>query len=268
MASRGRSGGGVKGGLMSGIVFLMIAGFVVGWARTNNINSVEEFWDYAKSWSNKANSCVEGDESTGFNVEWTCSEDGIPTIPDREPGTELPKEEVTKLQVALNKLTVKDAQTVDYDRDDWKHWSDLDGNKCSTREDVLIAQGKSVKFASGDSCKVVSGKWVSPYEKAEFTDPSALDIDHVIPLSYAAKHGGNEWPAAKKEQFANDFTQLLATSAKENRGKGDKGPGAYMPPSVAYHCTYAQLWISTASKYGVTIDSSDKKALEKAIKTC
>ncbi|EAU29946.1 hypothetical protein ATEG_09755 [Aspergillus terreus NIH2624] len=70
-----------------------------------------------------------------------------------------------------------------YDRDLFPHW-DSQGNSCDTRDIVLIRDGTNVK--QGSSC-AVSGTWYSPYDGATWTDPSDVDIDHVVPLSNAWK---------------------------------------------------------------------------------
>jgi hypothetical protein len=49
-------------------------------------------------------------------------------------------------------------------------------------------------------------------------------------LSWAWKHGASQWTSAKREQFANDETNLVAVEASLNRQKGDKGPNEWLPP--------------------------------------
>ena len=47
------------------------------------------------------------------------------------------------------------------------------------------------------------GKWKDPYTGRIFTDPSQLDIDHVIPLKEAWESGAKTWSRKKKREFAN-----------------------------------------------------------------
>jgi len=241
--------------------------------RVNNIHNASQLYDYFHSWSNKADQCY------GDGSKWNCDQPKIddgttPTDSSRkDPGsvtdpTNNQVQPISELEKKLSAIQIAPKQKVDYNRADWKHWSDLDGNKCDTREDVLIQQGKDVKTSPTDNCRPISGKWISVYDGKEFTNPSSLDIDHVIPLGYAATHGGQNWDAAKKEAFANDRSHLLAVSATENRKKSDKGPGDYMPPKVSYYCSYGQIWVNTISKYGLTIDQKDADALKKALGTC
>lgn len=281
MAKKG--GGGFKGMVASGLVLLLLVGGLVAIARVNHITSIGGLYDFFKKTSDNIWGCGAGE------LEWKCdtklpdpSQGGTggdsttpgkggdtakPTTPGKgdpsQGGTGGTEGRDVAMQ-ALNALTVADAQKVDYQRSQWKHWV---GSPCNTREAVLKGQGQGVKV-DPSTCKVLSGDWVDPYSNTPFTDPGALDIDHVIPLGYAAAHGGQAWSADMKQQFANDTSQLLAVSAKENRSKSDKGPGDYMPPNRDFRCTYSKMWVSTATKYGVSITKSDKGALEAGLRLC
>lgn len=283
--AKGRGNSGFKGALISAFMLILIAGALLGWARANNINSVADVISYAKAWSDKFDQKVhECIDSQGNFVD--CSSDvavgpapgggnaggggensgGDSTGEGGSGDISAPEGSVSPvdaLRATLSEIPVKEPVSVDYDRKEWKHWT---GSPCNTREEVLIRDGENV--STGDRCKITGGKWISPYDNVEFTDASKLDIDHVIPLGYAAKNGGNGWTPAIKEQFANDMDQLLAVSAKENRSKSDKGPGEYMPPLEAYHCEYATIWIETADTYGLSISTKDRNALDKALNTC
>lgn len=184
---------------------------------------------------------------------------------------------------------------VGYSRAEWKHWTGSEDRSCwNTREEILyrdavpgtinlVNKQKDATDKYEEGCALGtpieedgrikvstenSGEWIGPYNGKKITDSSEVDIDHVIPLSNAARNGGQEWSAEKKEAFANDPDNLLATSAKENRTKGDKGPGKYMPPNKSYQCQYAKTYIAVAYKYDLTITESDYKELNKTIKSC
>lgn len=284
MASNRSGGGGLKGIISSGIVLLVIASSIIGWAKVNEITSVSAGYGYFKAWSDKLWDCGAGD------ARMECGSDGGPSFPgggtiipgdtsensdssdnSTEPSApEGPSDtkptEVTKDAGldSLNALTVAETQTVDYERSEWKHWT---GTPCDTRETALAEQGQDV-VQDPSNCKVLSGTWIDPYSGDTFTSASDLDLDHVIPLGYVAKHGGQDWSAEKKQQFANDRTQLLAVSAKENRSKSDKGPEKYMPPQRDFHCSYSKIWVSTATKYDISVTEGDKRALKAGLQKC
>ena len=50
-----------------------------------------------------------------------------------------------------------------------------------------------------DGCRVVGGQWHDPYTGTTFTDPSRLDIDHLVPLAEVHRSGGGEmWSDAQR----------------------------------------------------------------------
>lgn len=207
------------------------------------------------------------------------------------------KDDSQKMLAALRIVpdNVDDKADVGYSRKEWKHWISLEGRSCwNTREEVLsrdavkgslslidkekkqttdikkaCAIGKIVKDSDRISIETKkSGKWIDPYSGKTMEDSSDLDIDHIIPLSNAARNGGQKWSTEEKEKFANDLDNLLVTSAKENRAKGDKGPAKYMPPNKNYQCQYAKSYTTLAYKYDLSITKSDQKVLDKTIKSC
>ncbi|MCC5698296.1 HNH endonuclease family protein, partial [Klebsiella pneumoniae] len=115
-----------------------------------------------------------------------------------------------------------------------------------------------------------SGTWYSPYDGATWTQPSDVDIDHVVPLAAAWRSGAAEWTTEKREQFANDLDgpQLIAVTDNVNQSKGDQTPDEWMPPRAEYHCTYASMWIGTKAKWDLTVTEAEKAALEEALQTC
>ena len=134
-------------------------------------------------------------------------------------------------------LAEKRAFTALYDRDDWPHWSDFDGDCQDTRAEMLIKNSrKPVEFRRREACTVDAGEWVDPYTGKHWTLASDLDTDHIVPLKWAHEHGGASWRRDQKEQFANDFENLLAVEDNLNQSKGARGPSKWMPPLAEYHC--------------------------------
>jgi hypothetical protein len=102
-------------------------------------------------------------------------------------------------------LTSIGAETcVPYNRSDYPHWIDEDRDCQNIRHEVLIAESLvPVQFMTESQCRVVSGKWIDPFTGQVFTDPSELDIDHVVPLKEAHESGAWQWDAEKRRRFAN-----------------------------------------------------------------
>lgn len=151
-----------------------------------------------------------------------------------------------------------------YNRADWPHWSDLDGDCQDSRAETLIRDSVGDLVLAG--CRVVSGRWIGPYTGEIFTDASDLDIDHIVPLKEAHVSGGEHWAGEKKRAFANDPDNLLATKASANRAKGSKGPSEWLPD--LNRCEYAARWLLVKSKYGLAIDSAERLALIEVVLGC
>ena len=146
-------------------------------------------------------------------------------------------------------VTLKRAFRSVYDRNDWKHWSDFDGDCMNTRHEVLAAQADGPTKRSPDGCYVSTGAWNDPFSGKTLTRASDLDIDHVVPLKWASDHGGNAWSAKKKERFTNDPLNLLAVDDALNQAKGARGPDEWLPPNHAFRCEYLQLWQQVLRAY-------------------
>ncbi|NMH68408.1 HNH endonuclease [Bacillus sp. RO3] len=186
----------------------------------------------------------------------------LPTAFAFPPGT--PSKSTAQSQ--LNSLTVKSEGSMSgYSRDKFPHWIGQ-GNGCDTRQLVLQ---RDADYYSGN-CPVTSGKWYSYYDGVTFYDPSDLDIDHVVPLAEAWRSGASSWATEKREDFANDLSgpQLIAVSASTNRSKGDQDPSTWQPPRSGAACGYSKWWISTKHKWGLSLQSSEKTALQGMLNSC
>lgn len=278
MANQKRSSTrGIKNQITSIIMVTLGISVIFSIIKVNDINSIEEGMGFLRGLSKEYSNCAKEEN-------WKCDKEinispepvdvEIPEVEIPEPDApSLPENDKDAASFDVDKVTgILDSITpgtknedIEYVRSEWKHWT---GSPCNARQQVLIAQGEDVK-SDKKTCKIISGKWNDPYNtEYSFTDSSKIDVDHVIPLGYAARYGGQEWSSEKKEKFANDLSQLLAVSASENRSKSDKGPSEYMPANKAFHCEYSKIWVTTAKKYELTIDEKDKKALQKTLRKC
>ncbi|OKI56400.1 HNH endonuclease family protein [Micromonospora sp. CB01531] len=171
-------------------------------------------------------------------------------------------------QSQLNALTVKTEGSMSgYSRDLFPHWITISGT-CNTRETVLKRDGTSV--VTDSSCAAVSGRWYSPYDGATWTAASDVDIDHVVPLAEAWRSGASSWTTSRRQSFANDLTrpQLVAVTDNVNQAKGDQDPATWQPPLSSYRCTYSKMWITVKYSWGLSLQSSEKSALQNMLNTC
>ena len=159
-----------------------------------------------------------------------------------------------------------------YDRHDWKHWIDADGDCQDARQEVLVAESKTtVSFRTDRRCRVTSGQWLAPYSNTVVTDLGKLDIDHMVPLGNAHLSGAWQWSAQHRERYANylaDPQHLVAATARASRSKGARGPEAWKPEDRSYWCQYAVDWITIKQDWNLTVTTQEHRALVEMLNTC
>ena len=138
-------------------------------------------------------------------------------------------------------------------------WLDADGDCQNSRQEALIAQATGpLHYATKRKCRVLRGRWVSPYTEAVIYDASKIDIDHVVPLQWAWSHGADQWPYERWMQFVNDPVNLLAVEARLNRQKGAKGPDRWLPPRN--RCAYVLRFLRILKRYRLDAGAGDRFA--------
>lgn len=154
--------------------------------------------------------------------------------------------------VALGTLEERaEAASSQYQRSAFgRGWDDVDGDCRDSRAEALInASTTPVRFAKERGCRVVTGRWISPFTGEVIQNASNIDIDHVVPLAWAWERGATNWSKAKRERFANDPKNLLPVEASLNRSKGAKGPDEWLPP--AGQCGYVARFVRIMKLYGL-----------------
>lgn len=220
---------------------------------------------------NKTNSESNNSQSSTNNSQNSNSESGINNLASAKMSKADALNELNSIPIVASYNKAK------YKRTEWKHWISYETPCWTTREEVLDRQAEkgSVTYLDKDdketkdkskACSIKSGVWIDPYSKEKVEDPTKLDIDHTGALSWTAKAGGQEWDKQKKQDYANDFDHLVATTAKENRTKGDKGPSEWMPESSK--CEYAKVYTHIVKKYKLNLNKADKDTLEKTLNSC
>ena len=147
----------------------------------------------------------------------------------------------------LEQLVVAGGVSQDtYQRDMFgQRWADIDRNGCDQRNDTLARDLIDVTTKPGTrDCVVLAGTLHDPYTGQTITfqrgqgTSELVQIDHVVPLAWAWRHGASTWTEDQREHFANDPLNLQAADGSANQSKSDKGPADWMPPNTAYRCTY------------------------------
>lgn len=252
---------------------------------TNNYNVTPNGFESQSSNSSSSNNSDQGNANSENKSSSESSNSQLSTNNSQNSNSEsginnLASAKMSKAD-ALNELNsipiVASYNKAKYKRTEWKHWISYETPCWTTREEVLDRQAEkgSITYLDKDdketkdkskACSIKSGVWIDPYSKEKVEDPTKLDIDHTGALSWTAKAGGQEWDKQKKQDYANDFDHLVATTAKENRTKGDKGPSEWMPESSK--CEYAKVYTHIVKKYKLNLNKADKDTLEKALNSC
>lgn len=182
---------------------------------------------------------------------------------------------------ALNSLTVAEADNSEYSakvRKSYGGWQIY--KNTNTRIEVLKLQANDYKL--NNNGRVISGTWNIAYTGKTLSFDSKedvaknLQIDHIIPVAYAHRHGAASWDQDKKEEFYNDFGEdvpesrgenktidypkvgnLIVSDAASNIAKSDAGPSKWMPANPDYVLTYCEKWAKIAQTYGISLSQAD-----------
>lgn len=158
------------------------------------------------------------------------------------------------------------APTTGYDRDLFPHWSDLDGNGCDQRDDTLERDMTGGEYGP-DGC-IDAVVITDPYSGARIDGRTNIDIDHVVPLSWAWRNGAAHWTTDQRERFANDSIGLLAVDDGLNAGKGDSPPSQWLPPDPAAWCDYGRRWVVMLDRYQLPATPTEAPVLADLVSRC
>ena len=160
-----------------------------------------------------------------------------------------------ELEACINDGNCYDPEVapVGYDREKlFGGWDDPDGNCLNTRHELLasMSYGKVVI----EDCRVVSGNWISYFTNKTITNPSEMDIDHIVSLYHAWAHGADKWTQETREAFAKDMDNLWPVELSLNRSKADRGL-EWLPPEN--QCQYILKYLFVISKYDFTFSGAE-----------
>lgn len=152
--------------------------------------------------------------------------------------------------------------------------TDVDGNGCNIREDVLTRDLRQVRHTTPGGCKVYSGILDDPYTGKTITfirgerTSADVQIDHVVALENAWKSGADTWDTARRYRFGNDPYNLLAVDGPANQEKGSASADYWLPPRADYRCAYVARQIGVKDKYGLSVTSDEKQAMMGVLHGC
>ncbi|OZV74968.1 HNH endonuclease [Micromonospora echinospora] len=172
------------------------------------------------------------------------------------------------LRTLVADLPVATENRTGYSRDLFPHWIDTDGDGCNTRYEVLIAEA-TTRPSVGSGCQLSGGRWYSYYDAAYWTNPSDLDIDHMVALAEAWDSGARNWTTSRRQSFANDLgdvRSLVAVTDNVNQSKGDQDPASWMPTQE--RCRYVTEWAAVKTRWRLTVDTAEKNALTSHAASC
>ena len=164
-----------------------------------------------------------------------------------------------------NKSPSNKGVSTKYNRSEFGHgWGDSDKDCQNSRMETLISQSVGqIRYKTAKQCQVIAGKWISPFTGEAIYKASDIDIDHVVALKWAWKHGANNWSKDKRVMFANDPANLISVELRLNRQKGAKGLDEWLPPKN--QCQYIVRFLRVSKKYGIKL-STDEESIYTSIK--
>jgi hypothetical protein len=156
-----------------------------------------------------------------------------------------------------------------YNREHWQFWTNNDHSCPSTRADVLMRDSLTkVKTENDKPCNVIWGTWIDPYTGKKLHRAAEIHIDHVVPLLWAHEHGGAEWPLEKKQAFAHDTKNMVATHRDNNKAKGSLAPNHWMPEKSSLQCNYLRKWQNIVIYYGLEWTQTERDFMNEALLLC
>ncbi|WP_159604766.1 HNH endonuclease family protein, partial [Agromyces humi] len=174
-------------------------------------------------------------------------------------------------KAGLATLTTDDTPDSGYDRAEYgPKWTDVDRNGCNTRDDILA---RDLTDTKRDGCTVLSGSFVDPFTGSPFdyvrgSDPQPVAVVRVVGLESAWGAGASSWDVPRRAVFANDPLNLVTVSSAEADVRAGRGPDGWLPPNAGFVCGWAARQVAVMVKYGLSVTSSERAALDGALNTC
>jgi hypothetical protein len=112
----------------------------------------------------------------------------------------------------------------------------------------------------------LGGVW-GPYTGRTFSNTGETDIEHMVAKSEAHDSGLCSASAATRRQFATDLLNLTLASPTVNRHqKRGRDAAEWLPDEN--QCWFADRVVRVRQKYGLTIDRTEARALDRVLNSC
>lgn len=175
-----------------------------------------------------------------------------------------------KLTAVLGRNIIPEAELVSpvgldtgvYDRRRFGGWTDVDGDCLDTRNEILVLNSLTEVTLDNSGCRVVQGNWFDVYSGSLISDPSGIDIDHIVSLSHAWSGGAALWTEQELVVFANDFDNLIITTSSSNRSKNDSTPLGWLPPNEEFQCEFVERFMAISEKYQIAMQQNEGARLQ------
>jgi hypothetical protein len=177
------------------------------------------------------------------------------------PGAAHAEDYSAPLMTAISDLSTASEVRTGYSRDLFPHWTDADGDGCSTRNEVLISEADD-PVSVGSGCSLSGGRWYSYYDRVSWTSTSDVDIDHMVPLAEAWDSGARSWSTATRQSYANDlgdFRSLVGVTDNVNQSKGDQDVAEWLPQYD--RCRYLKEFVAVKLRWRLSVDAAEKSAM-------
>ncbi len=203
---------------------------------------------------------------------WSSSDSASTPSPIAAPTSADDQAHPTTAQQALALIEVREhTATPGYDRRSFDfNGFDFDRNGCDTRNDILRRDlGDAVIKPGSNGCRVEAGVLVDRYSGEDLhVTRDHVDIDHVVSLGNAWVSGAVGWPVEKRQEFANDPLNLVATQSRFNRTKAEHDVTGWLPPHVPAQCPYVARQLAVKWRYDLAVSPAEHDVMAEVLADC
>ncbi|HEX7187215.1 MAG TPA: metallophosphoesterase, partial [Actinomycetes bacterium] len=109
-----------------------------------------------------------------------------------------------------------------YRRTKFGTWADADGDGCTTRAEVLVAEAVLPPTMT-ETCGLSGGRWLSTWNGTRTGNQSALGVGAAVPLGEAWRSGAKSWTSTTRRALLNDLGYRGSLSVVTERALRSRG---------------------------------------------